>query len=186
MVHPYLQGHLENVVLVEPALQQGRKSPSLAAAPGTPVASHPDAARAPTAAPTEPSTPAANGIDPSSVCADPLQDKGAEGDPGQETVVDDGNHVPDTAQPSHADTQEPSVDCSSMAYSMDCSTGPLTQFPYLAAWHPYDTIQYKVLILYEVVLDFVQQAFSSMQPALCLFTVVMYGLGITISLEHPM
>ena len=137
MVHPYLQGHLENVVLVEPALQQGRKSPSLAAAPGTPVAGHPDAVaghpdavaghtdaeRAPTVAPTEPSTPAANEIDPSSACADPLQDTGAEGEPGQEALVEDGNQVPDTGQPSHAGTREPSVDCSSMAYSMDCSTG---------------------------------------------------------------
>lgn len=140
-MHPYLQGLMENAVLVEPALQQGRKSPSLAAAPGTPVAEPLDAERAPAVTPAEPSTPAANGIDPSGACAEAAQVKGTEGETGQDTGVEGGNrveesnHVPAAAQPSQPGTREASVDCSSMAYSMDCSAGSHCWLSYLAWWH---------------------------------------------------
>lgn len=123
VIHPYLQGHLQNVVLVDPALQQGRMSPSLAAAPGTPVADHPDAEQPPAVAPPRPSTPATNGIDPSSECVHPPQDGGTETEAGQENAVECGNDAQGGPQPSQPGTREASVDCSSMAYSMDCSAG---------------------------------------------------------------
>lgn len=123
-VHPYLQQYLKNAVMVEPVLQQGRKSPSLAAAPGTPVTDQPDTERPHAAAPAGPSTPATNGIEPAGECSHPPENKSMERESEQDNAVDPGNDVAaGCVQRSHPGTREASVDCSSMAYSMDCSAG---------------------------------------------------------------
>jgi hypothetical protein len=130
VVHPYLQRHLQNVVLVEPALQQGRKSPSLAAAPGTPVTDHPETERPRAVVPSGPSTPATYEVQPSNECAQPPEEKGTEKQAKQENAADCGNDALDgRAQQSQPGTREPSVDCSSMAYSMDYSIGVHFRLP---------------------------------------------------------
>jgi hypothetical protein len=126
VVHPYLQRHLQNVVLVEPALQQGRKSPSLAAAPGTPVTDQRDTERQRAVAPSGPSTPATNDIQPFSECAQPAEEKCVKNEAGQENGVECGDSAADAlAQQSRPGTREPSVDCSSMDYSAGAHLGLL-------------------------------------------------------------
>lgn len=123
-IHPYLQQYLQRAVLRDHGLQEGRKSPSLAAAPGTPLTDHPDTDQLRAAAPAGPSTPAANGVEPASECTRP-EEEAVTREAGQEGA--DGGA--DTAQPSQPDTREVSMDCSSMAHSMDCSAG-------VGSWKP--------------------------------------------------